>query len=44
MDGAGLTTGSVAGLRAGGVGRIMGTEDGVHDTLVEVCRKLQRKA
>ena len=36
MNGAGLTTGSVAGSRAGGDGRIMGAEAGVHSKLAEV--------
>ena len=33
---AGLTTGSVAGSGAGGSGRIMGVEAGVHNKLAEV--------
>ena len=36
MNGVGLTTGSVAGSGAGGGGRIMGVEAGVHNKLVEV--------
>ena len=36
MNGAGLTPGSVAGSGAGGGGRIMGAEAGVHHKLVEV--------
>ena len=36
MNGAGLTTGSVAGSGAGGGGRIMGTEASVHNKLGEV--------
>ena len=35
MNGADLTTGSVEGLGAGGGGRIMGTEAGVHNKLAE---------
>ena len=38
MNGAGLTTGSVAGSGAGGGGRIMGAEAGVHNKLTEVWR------
>ena len=36
MKGAGLTPGSVAGSGAGGGGRIMGVEAGVHIKLAEV--------
>ena len=36
MNEAGLTMGSVAGLGAGGGGRIMGAEAGVHNKLAEV--------
>ena len=36
MNGAGLTTGSVAESGAGGGGRIMGAEAGVHNKLAEV--------
>ena len=36
MNGAGLTPGSVAGSGAGGGGRIMGAETGVHHKLAEV--------
>ena len=36
MNGAGLTTGSVAVSGAGGDGRIMGVEAGVHHKLAEV--------
>ena len=36
MNGAGLTTGSVAGLGAGGGGRIMVAEASIHNKLVEV--------
>ena len=36
MNGAGLTSGSVAGSGAGGGGRIMGAEAGVHNKLAEV--------
>ena len=36
MNGAGLTPGSVAGLRTSGSGRIMGTEACVHNKLAEV--------
>ena len=36
MNGAGLTPVSVAGSGAGGGGRIMGVEAGVHHKLVEV--------
>ena len=36
MNGAGLTTGSVAGSRAGGGGRIMGAEASVHSKLADV--------
>ena len=42
MNGAGLTTGSVARSGAGAGGRIMGVEAGVHNKLVEVrgvCEK-----
>ena len=38
MNGAGLTTGSVAGSGAGGVGRFMGAEAGVHNKLAQVWR------
>ena len=36
VNGASLTPGSVAGLGAGGGGRIMGAEAGVHKKLAEV--------
>ena len=36
MNGVGLTTGAVAGLGAGGGGRIMGMETSVHNKMVEV--------
>ena len=36
VNGAGLTPGSVAGSGAGGSGRIMGAEAGVHHMLAEV--------
>ena len=36
MNDAGLTSGSVAGSGAGGGGRIMGVEGGVHHKLAEV--------
>ena len=36
VNGAGLTPGSVAGSGAGGSGRIMGAEAGVHYKLAEV--------
>ena len=36
MNGAGLTPGSVAGSGAGGGGRIMGAEAGVHHKLAKV--------
>ena len=36
MNGAGLTTGSVAGSGASGGGRIMGAEASVHNKLAEV--------
>ena len=36
MNGAGLTPGSVAGSGAGGGGRIMGAEAGVHHKLAEL--------
>ena len=36
MNGAGLTLGSVAGSGAGGGGRIVGAEAGVHHKLAEV--------
>ena len=36
MNGAGLTPGSVEGSGAGGGGRIMGAEAGVHNKLAEV--------
>ena len=39
VNGAGLTPGSVAGSGAGGGGRIMGAEAGVHNKLAEVCGK-----
>ena len=39
MNGAGLTPGSVAWSGAGGGGRIMGAEAGVHNKLAEVCVK-----
>ena len=38
MNGAGLTTGSVAWSGAGGGGRIMGVEASVHNKLAEVWR------
>ena len=36
MNGAGLIPGSVAGSGAGGSGRIMGAEAGIHNKLAEV--------
>ena len=36
VNGAGLTPGSVAGSGAGGGGRIMGVEAGVHNKLAEI--------
>ena len=36
MNGAGLTPGSVAGSGAGGGGRIMGAEAGIHHKVAEV--------